>query len=245
MQLTGSRALVTGATSGIGRAIAEAFGREGAHVLVAGRDAARAAEVVAGIAASGGTASPVIADLGAPGGVAALVEAAKAHGPVDVLVNNAGVYPVRGTAQTDEATFEATMNLNVRAPYFLTAALAPLMAAQGRGRIINISSIAAHLGTDNMGLYGASKAALELLTKSWAAEFGPSGVNVNAIAPGPTRTPGTAPMGAGLDEFTSGFPAGRPAVPEEIAGAAVYLAGPGAAFVHGATITVDGGRTAI
>ncbi|MBG0831346.1 SDR family oxidoreductase [Planomonospora sp. ID67723] len=245
MQLTGFRALVTGATSGIGRAIAEAFAREGAHVLVAGRDAARATEVVDGITAAGGDASPVIADLGAPDGVAALVEAAKAHGPIDVLVNNAGIYPLLDTPQTDEKTFEATMNLNVRAPFFLTAALAPLMAARGHGRIINISSIAAHLGTSTMVLYGASKAALESLTKAWAAEFGPSGVNVNAIAPGPTRTPGTAPLGAGLDEFTSTFPAGRPGTPEEIAGAAVYLAGPGAAFVHGATVVVDGGRMAI
>ncbi|GIH79101.1 SDR family NAD(P)-dependent oxidoreductase [Planobispora longispora] len=245
MQLTGSRALVTGATSGIGRAIAEAFGREGAHVLVAGRDATRAAEVVEGITAGGGAASPVIADLGAPDGVAALIEAAKAHGSIDVLVNNAGIYPMGGTAQTDEETFEAAMGLNVRAPFFLTAALAPLMAARGHGRIINVSSIAAHLGTPGMALYGASKAALELLTKAWAAEFGPAGVNVNAIAPGPTRTPGTAPMGAGLDEFTSTFPAGRPATPEEIAAAAVYLAGAGAAFVHGATIVVDGGRLAI
>ncbi|OJF12529.1 SDR family NAD(P)-dependent oxidoreductase [Couchioplanes caeruleus] len=244
MQLTGSSALITGSTSGIGRAIAEAYGREGAHVLVAGRDADRAQQVVDTITDAGGRATALIADLATAQGVTHLLDAARPHGPVDILVNNAGSYPFMSTLDTDEFTFDATMHLNVRVPFLLTAAIAPAMAQRGRGRVINISSIAAHLGGATWPLYGASKAALEHLTKSWAAEFGSAGVNVNAIAPGPTRTPGTAPMGTTLDDFTSTFPAGRPGTPEEVAGAAVYLAGPQASFLHGTTIVIDGGRLA-
>ena len=96
-----------------------------------------------------------------------------------------------------------------------------------------------------MALYGSSKAALVLLTKSWAAEYGPSGVRVNAVSPGPTRTEGTAGMGEALDQFASAAPAGRPALPEEIASAIVYLAGDEASFVHGALLPVDGGRVAV
>jgi NAD(P)-dependent dehydrogenase (short-subunit alcohol dehydrogenase family) len=135
--------------------------------------------------------------------------------------------------------------MNMKGPFYLTAALAPSMAERGSGKVINITTMAAHIGMSGMALYGASKAALTLLTKSWAAEFGPNGVNVNAIAPGPTRTPGTAVMGEGLDQLASTLPAGRPAHPSEIAEAAVYLASSEANFVHGVTLPVDGGRTAI
>lgn len=166
-------------------------------------------------------------------------------GPIDILVNNAGIFPFGPTAQTDESTFDTVIGTNVKAPYYLTAALAPQMAERGSGKIINITTMAAHVGMSGMALYGASKAAVTLLTKSWAAEYGPSGVNVNAISPGPTRTPGTLEMGEGLDELASTLPAGRPADPAEIAAAAVYLASPEANFVHGITLPVDGGRTAI
>jgi NAD(P)-dependent dehydrogenase (short-subunit alcohol dehydrogenase family) len=237
--------LVTGATSGIGRSIAEAFAREGADVIVAGRDASRAAEVVDAIETAGGTAVPAVADLSDSAGVESLLAAVQQRGPVDILVNNAGIYPFGQTAQTDHVVFDTVMATNLKGPYFLTAALAPQMAARGYGRIVNITTIAAHVGTPVTGLYGASKAALELLTKAWAAEFGPAGVTVNAIAPGPTRTPGTEPLGETLDALAKTFPVGRPAESEEITGAAVYLASESASFVHGATLVVDGGGLAV
>jgi NAD(P)-dependent dehydrogenase (short-subunit alcohol dehydrogenase family) len=246
MRLQGKTALVTGATSGIGQAIAHAFAREGAHVVVTGRDAQRGKAVVEAIRTAGGAATFVAADLTAKTGIDRLAKAAtEAFGPIDILVNNAGIFPFGPTAQTDEATFDEVIGTNVKGPFYLTATLAPQMAERGSGKIINVTTMAAHVGMPGMALYGASKAALTLLTKSWAAEYGPSGVNVNAIAPGPTRTPGTDGMGEGLDQLASTLPAGRPATPAEIAEAAVYLASPEATFVHGITLPVDGGRTAI
>jgi NAD(P)-dependent dehydrogenase (short-subunit alcohol dehydrogenase family) len=246
MRLQGKTALVTGATSGIGQAIAQAYAREGAHVVVTGRDAQRGKAVVEAIHTTGGEATFVAADLASEAGIERLAkDATEAVGPIDILVNNAGIFPFGPTAQTDEATFDEVIETNVKAPFYLTAALAPQMAERGAGKIINITTIAAHVGMPGMALYGASKAAVTLLTKSWAAEFGPSGVNVNAISPGPTRTPGTAGMGEGLDQLASTLPAGRPADHAEIAEAAVYLASPEANFVHGITLPVDGGRTAV
>ena len=135
--------------------------------------------------------------------------------------------------------------INVTAPYFLVAALAPAMAARGQGAVVNVTTMVAEFGAAGMGLYGASKAALVLLTKSWAAEYGPAGVRVNAVSPGPTRTEGTAAMGEALDQLAAAGPAGRPGLPEEVAEAVVFLAGDGAGFVHGAVLPVDGGRIAV
>jgi NAD(P)-dependent dehydrogenase (short-subunit alcohol dehydrogenase family) len=246
MRLQGKTALITGATSGIGEAIAHAFAREGARVVVSGRDRHRGNAVVEAIRRVGGSGAFVAADLTSLAGIERLVrEATEPFGPIDILVNNAGIYPFGPTAQTDESTFDAVMRLNVKAPFYLTAALAPQMAERGSGKIINMTTMAAYVGIAGYALYGASKAALALLTKSWAAEFGPSGVNVNAISPGPTRTPGTVEMGEGLEQLAKALPAGRPADPAEIAEAAVYLASPDANFVHGITLPVDGGRTAV
>ena len=120
--------------------------------------------------------------------------------------------------------FESVYALNVKVPYFLVAALAPLMAQRGTGAIVNLSTMVAEYGAPGMSLYGSSKAALNLLTKTWAAEYGPRGVRVNAVSPGP---------------------AGRPATADEIAEAIVFLATERASFIHGATLAVDGGRTAV
>jgi NAD(P)-dependent dehydrogenase (short-subunit alcohol dehydrogenase family) len=144
----------------------------------------------------------------------------------------------------DETTVDAVFAVNVKAPWFLVAALAPAMADRGGGAIVNVTTMVAEFGADGMGLYGSSKAALALLTKSWAAEFGPRGVRVNAIGPGPTRTEGTVGMGEALDELASLAPAGRPASPEEIAAGIVFLASDDASFVHGAVLAADGGRLA-
>ncbi|HEX4205650.1 MAG TPA: SDR family oxidoreductase [Ktedonobacteraceae bacterium] len=246
MRLQGKTALVTGATSGIGQAIAEAFVREGARVVITGRNEQRGQVVVDAIHARGGQATFLAADQASVEEVRQLAhEATAVLGPIDILVNNAGVFPFASTAQVDEVTFDTTIATNVKGPFYLTAALAPQMAERGSGKIINITTMVAHVGQPKMALYGATKAALTLLTKAWATEFGPNGVNVNAISPGPTRTEGTESMGEGLDQLASTLPARRVASPSEIADAAVYLASDEANFVHGATLPVDGGRIAI
>lgn len=119
------------------------------------------------------------------------------------------------------------------------------MAARGHGAIVNVSTMVAEYGVSGMALYGSSKAALNLLTKAWAAEFGPRGVRVNAVEPGPTRTESTVGMGEALDALAAEAPAGRPAAPEEIAEAIAYLASDAASFVQGAVLPADGGRTAV
>ncbi|MGY5104114.1 SDR family NAD(P)-dependent oxidoreductase [Streptomyces sp. 900105245] len=209
---------VTGATSNIGRAIAEAFAAEGAHVAVSGRSPERGREVVEGIRARGGLA--------------------------DVLVNNAGIYPGDTTAATDEKTFDEVYAVNVKAPFFLTAAVAPAMVDAGGGTIINLCSWIARLGIPVGALYSSTKGAMETLTRAWAAEFGPHGVRVNAISPGVVQTAAPGEVHP-AEVMMKGTPAGRMGTPEAVADAAVYLAGDESSFVHGIVLDVDGGRTAV
>ncbi|MEV6115263.1 SDR family oxidoreductase [Streptomyces sp. NPDC052109] len=245
--LTGRVALVTGATSGIGAATATLLAERGAHVLVAGRDVSRGDAVVAGIRTRGGKADFLAADLRDAAAARQLAEQAteRGGGRVDILVNNAGVFPFGPTAQTSPGDVDAVYDLNVKAPFHLVAQLAPGMAARGQGAIVNVSTMVAEYGVAGMALYGSSKAAVNLLTKAWAAEFGPHGVRVNAVEPGPTRTEGTAGMGEDLDALAAQAPTGRPAEVQEIAEAIAYLAGDAASFVQGAILPVDGGRTAV
>lgn len=240
-------ALVTGATSGIGRAAAEQLAARGHHVIVSGRDADRGDSVVRAIRDAGGTADFVAADLRDEAGARELADRATelGGGRVDVLVNSAGIFPFGPTAEMTEQAFDDVVGINVKAPYFLVAALAPAMAEQGEGAVVNVTTMVAEFGAAGMGIYGASKAALVLLTKSWAAEFGPSGVRVNAVSPGPTRTEGTAAMGEALDQLAAAGPAGRPGTAAEVAEAIVFLATDSASFVHGAVLPVDGGRIAV
>ncbi len=164
---------------------------------------------------------------------------------MDVLINNAGVFPFGATHEVDSAMFDATFALNVKAPFFMTGAFARRMAANGGGAIVNITTMVASFGAPGMALYGSTKAALELLTKAWAAEYGPQGVRVNAVAPGPTRTPGTEPMGDGLDQLAATLPLGRPASAEVVSNAALFLGSEEASYVNGAVLAVDGGRAAV
>ena len=245
-RLEGKTALVTGATSNIGRAIAVAFAREGAHVVVTGRDEARASAVVEGIRAAGGKADALLVDLdgGKVGADALARDATKLlGGRIDILVNNAGIFPADTTPKTDEATFDRVYGLNVKAPFFLTAAIAPSMAARGAGVIINMGSWIVRLGVGIGALYSSTKGSLETLTRAWSAEFGPRGVRVNAISPGVVHDP--SPFVGPGDVMMHGTPAGRHGTPEAVASAAVYLASDDASFVHGTVMDVDGGRTTV
>jgi NAD(P)-dependent dehydrogenase (short-subunit alcohol dehydrogenase family) len=247
MNLEGKTALVTGATSGIGRATAIALAAAGAHVLVAGRSEERGQQTVDTIHAAGGKADFLTATLHDAESARNLARRATdaGGGRVDILVNNAGGGAFGPTAGTTEETFDDMFGVNVRVPFCLVSELAPAMAARGSGAIVNVSTMVAGFGFAGMALYGSTKAALNLLTKAWAAEFGSSGVRVNAVAPGPTRTEGVEMMGEALDQMAAPAPAGRVASPDEIASAIVYLASDDASFVHGAVLPVDGGRAAI
>jgi NAD(P)-dependent dehydrogenase (short-subunit alcohol dehydrogenase family) len=243
--LSNSTALITGATSGIGRATAVQLAALGAHVIVSGRDKSRGDAVVAGIHADGGTADFVPAELSDENSVRELASRAikVGGGHVDILVNNGGVFPFGATADTPATQIDEVYAVNVKAPYLLVASLAPAMAERGHGSIINISTMVADFGMNGMGLYGSSKAALVLLTKAWAAEFGPAGVRVNAVSPGPTRTEGTVGMGEALDQLAATAPAGRVGKPEEIAAAIAFLATDQASFIHGVMLPADGGAS--
>ena len=214
--------------------------QDGAEVIVQGRDAARGAETVQAITAAGGQARFIAADLSDPD---ALHRLAEDVGDIDVLVNNAGFSVFGATADLSVATFDALFASNVRAPFFLVAAFAPGMAARGRGSIINVGSMAGQIGIAAAAAYGATKAALSSMTRAWAAEFGPRGVRVNTIAPGPVYTGGTPRERT--EALGATTPLNRAADPKEIAEVVGFLASPRASYITGAVVAADGGRTAI
>jgi NAD(P)-dependent dehydrogenase (short-subunit alcohol dehydrogenase family) len=238
--LRGLRALVTGATSGLGRAIASQLARDGADVIVHGRDATRGAQAVWEIELQGGRAHFVAAELD---DAASVTRLAKEVGDIDILINNAG-FAVWGPTETFEmATFDAMFAANVRAPFFLVSAFAPGMVVRGTGSIINVSSMAGRLGLAGGAAYGATKAALASFTQAWAAEYSPRGIRVNAVAPGPIYTrPEARKLFDSLGATTA---MKRAADPAEIAEVVAFLASPRASYMTGAIVAVDGGRTAI
>lgn len=241
MEFDGQVALVTGSTAGIGRETARLLALGGATVIVTGRDAARGAETVASIEADGGRAKFIAADMADLDSVRALAEAS---GEVDVLVNNAGIFPFAATVEQDVDGFQRLFEVNLRAPFFLTAALLPGMVARGRGSVVNVSTSATSFALPGGAAYSATKAALESLTRTWAVEFRGTGVRINAVAPGATATDGALALAPDtVAEVGHKTPLGRTASPREIAEAIVFLASPRAAYVHGELLQVDGGRT--
>ena len=233
-------ALVTGATSGLGKEIALRLASDGLQVIVLGRDVARGAAVVAQIEAAGGQARFIAADLSDPADIKHLAEEI---GQIDILVNNAGRSVWAATEDLSVADFDSMFASNVRAPYLLVGAFAPAMAERGIGSIINITSMAGHIGLQSGAAYGATKAALDSMTRSWTAEYSPRGVRVNAVAAGPIHT--RAEARERFDTLGATTALHRAAEPVEIAEVVAFLASPRASYVTGAIVAADAGRTAI
>lgn len=242
--LEGLAAIVTGAGQGIGLAVAEAFVAHGAHVVVADVDLDRVRAAISPLRASGASIEAVGCDVTQEAQVTAMVQACTdLHGRVDVLVNNAGVTRDGYIARLSEADFDLVLDVSVKGAWLGTRAVAPLFRAQRNGSIINMSSLSGKIGNPGQTNYSAAKAALIGLTKASAKELGTSGVRVNAIQPGLIRTAMTVAMKPDIFAAKEAeVPLGRAGLPEEVAGAAVFLASPLASYVNGAVLEVTGGR---
>jgi NAD(P)-dependent dehydrogenase (short-subunit alcohol dehydrogenase family) len=243
---SGKSAIVTGATSGIGRATAVALAGSGAAVLAVGRDQAGLERVVGDC---GPNARFLMADVTAPGAPASIVGAAvAAFGGLDVLVNAAGIIAAAPTEATDDELWDGMMALNVRAPFRLMREALPELAAR-RGNVVNVSSVNGLRAFPGVAAYCASKAALDHLTRCAALDWAPRGVRVNAVNPGVTVTNlhrrggmSEEAYAAFLERSKQTHPIGRPGRPQEIASLIVYLASSDAEWITGETIAIDGGR---
>jgi len=237
--LDGRTALVTGANTGLGQAIAVALAQAGADIVAAGRTAPD--ETEADVKALGRKFRAVQADLG---DVSSIPEIAKAAGTVDILVNNAGIIRRADALAFTEADWDAVMDVNLKSAFFLTQAMARPMVERGQGKIINVASMLSFQGGIRVASYTASKSGIAGLTKLLANEWAGRGVNVNAIAPGYFATNNTEALRADETrnrDILARIPAGRWGKPEDLGGAAVFLASSAADYVHGAVIPVDGG----
>ena len=240
-------ALVTGAGNGIGRAIAIAFARAGADVAVAGRNPQTLAEVAAEITAAGRRALAWKADVRNVPEVRAMVrQVVETFGRLDVLVNNAALTHRAPSLEVTEEDWDAVLATNLKGLFFCCQAAAAHMIPRRRGQIINVGSIFGIVGRPERAAYSASKAAASQLTRTLAVEWAPHNIRVNAIAPGATRTPTREELfgnAAYLQRLIAQYPVGRVAEPEEMVGAALFLASEASSFVTGQTIVVDGGHT--
>ena len=249
MRLKDKVAIVTGASSGIGRAVALRFGQEGAHVCVNGLAHMQEAEAVAAqIRQMGRRAIAVKADVSRPADIDAMVAATiREFGRLDILVNNAGIMHIRSVLETTEEIWDRTIDINLKGHFFCAQKVIPHMIAQGKGRIINLGSIFGETGVPNACAYGVTKIGIHGMTKMMAIELAPHRITVNAVAPGNVVTPLNDPLYAlvgGQHVLAKSYPIGRVGRVEDIAPAAVYFASDEADFVTGAVLFVDGGYAA-
>lgn len=242
--LTGKRAFVTGANTGIGQAIAVDLARAGAHVIAVGRSSMDA--TIMAVTQAGGTADALQADLGTVNGAVAAFEAAtQTHGPIDILVNNAGIIRRADSIEFTEEDWDAVMDINLKVVFFLSQAFAKARKAAGSGgSIINIASLLSFQGGIRIPSYTASKSGVAGLTKILCNEWSAMGITVNAVAPGYVVTNNTTALREDADRnkaILDRIPAGRWAEAEDISGAVTFLASDAARYVTGITLPVDGG----
>ena len=245
--LAGRRALITGSSAGIGLALAEALGQAGAHVIINGRRASKVDQAVQALQAQGLSASASVFDVTEPGSVRAAVDELEAQGPIDILINNAGMQ-IRGPLQDyADSDWRTIMSTNLDSVYFVGQAVAKKMIPRGRGKIINICSVQSELGRPGIAPYTATKGAVKMLTKGMAIDWGPLGINVNGIGPGYFKTELNQKL---VDDPTFSAwlvgrtPSRRWGDVQELGGAAVFLASDASRFVNGHILYVDGGVTA-
>lgn len=249
MNFNGKVVIVTGASSGIGRATAAAFGNQGASIVAVGRDEAALSAMVKGLSRAAGPGLVCALDITSPDAADRVVKATiDRFGQLDVLVNAAGIIAMGGVDQTDDALWDRVMALNVNAPFRLMRAAIPFLKER-RGSIVNVSSVNGRRVFPGLAAYNVSKAAVDQLTRCAAIELAATGVRVNAVNPGVTVTNLHRRGGMGEEQYNAFLtrskethPLGRPGQPEEVADLILFLASEQASFITGETIAVDGGR---
>lgn len=248
-ELSTRTALITGSTAGLGAAVAKTLAARGDFVVINGRNASRGEAVAEEIRSAGGRAVFVAGDLG--GGTDAIRTladraTAAAGGRLDILVNNAATLLMPSpTAEISEQVLTDAFAVNVFAPFLLTGVIAPQMVQAGGGTIVNIGSISGLRGSAGSAIYSATKAVIHSLTKSWADEYGPLGVRVNAVAPGPIGTERQQEFADHIAPMLARIPSRRMSTPAEVAAAVAFLAGDESANMHGTVLSIDGGWAAV
>lgn len=249
MRLEGQVAIVTGAGQGIGRAIAKTLAGEGTAVVVNDIDLQKASKVVDEIKSQGGRAVPIKADVSNKEEVNSLVEQTLGNFKrIDILVNNAGTAKLTPTVELTEAEWDSTVDVDLKGQFLCSQAVAKHMIKQKRGKIVNIASLAAHIGTPGLAAYSASKGGVVQLTKVLAVEWGKHNITVNAVSPGLTMTELVEAVFKERPDVFEGverIPLKRLAMPEDIANAVLFLASPESDYITGQVIAVDGGALSV